>query len=58
MSTSLLSEDPALERREIADLLLTSRRCNESAEVTGALLATEHHFAQVLEGERADVEDT
>ena len=57
MSTSLIGADPELERYEIADILLTSRRHNETVGVTGALLATERNFAQVLEGELADVED-
>ncbi len=58
VSTSLLSEDPVLKERQIDAILFISRRNNESVQVTGALLATEHHFAQVLEGERADVEET
>ena len=55
ISTSLLAGTPR-EREEIADILLTSRRNNEEAEITGALLATDHCFAQVLEGERGAVE--
>ena len=54
VSTSLLADDPN-ERRQIADILLSSRR-NEESEVTGALLVTDHRFAQVLEGERQAVE--
>jgi hypothetical protein len=57
ISTSLLADDPN-ERRQIADLLLTSRRNNAGSEVTGALLATDRNFAQVLEGERAAIEAT
>jgi hypothetical protein len=57
ISTSLLADDPN-ERRQVADILLTSRRNNAEAEVTGALLATEHNFSQVLEGEREAVEAT
>jgi hypothetical protein len=57
VSTSLLADDPD-ERRHIADILLTSRRNNEESEVSGALLATDHGFAQVLEGEREAVEAT
>lgn len=55
VSTSLLADDPN-ERRQIADILLSSRRQNEEPEVTGALLVTGHRFAQVLEGEREAVE--
>ena len=58
VSTSRLSADPDEERRQIADMLLTSRRNNADVQVTGALLATGYSFAQVLEGERADVEET
>jgi hypothetical protein len=57
VSTSLLADDPH-ERRHIADILLTSRRNNEESEVSRALLATDHGFAQVLEGERDAVEAT
>jgi hypothetical protein len=52
-----LSAGPDEERRPIADILLTSRRNNEDVQVTGALLVTGHSFAQMLEGERADVEE-
>jgi hypothetical protein len=55
-STSLIGGDPATERFEIAEILLHSRRHNKSLEVTGALLAASSKFAQVLEGERANVE--
>jgi FAD-dependent sensor of blue light len=57
ISTSLLADDPK-ERRQVADILLTSRRHNAGSEVTGALLATARNFAQVLEGERQAVEAT
>ncbi len=57
ISTSLLAHDPN-ERRQIDDILLTSRRNNDAFKVTGALLATDHGFAQVLEGERDAVEAT
>jgi hypothetical protein len=57
VSVSLLADDPN-ERRHIADILLSSRRNNEACEVTGALLATDHNFTQVLEGERDAVEAT
>jgi hypothetical protein len=57
ISKSLLSGD-AREREHIADILMSSRRNNAEAEVTGALLATDECFAQVLEGERAAVEET
>lgn len=57
ISTSLLASDPR-EREQIADILLTSRRNNEEAEITGALLATKNSFAQVLEGERDAVKAT
>jgi hypothetical protein len=57
VSTSLLADDPS-ERRQVADILLASRRNNTESEVTGALLATDRNFAQVLEGEREAVEAT
>jgi hypothetical protein len=57
VSTSLLASDKR-EREQIADILLTSRRNNEGAGITGALLATDNSFAQVLEGERGAVEAT
>jgi hypothetical protein len=55
VSTSLLPDD-AHDRRQVADILLVSRRNNAESEVTGALLATDRNFAQVLEGEREAVE--
>ena len=57
VSKSLLAGDPR-EREHIADILLSSRRQNAEAEVTGALLATDYCFAQVLEGTQEAVEDT
>jgi hypothetical protein len=57
ISASLLADNPT-ERRQIADILLTSRRNNAESDVTGALLATDRNFAQVLEGEREAVEAT
>lgn len=57
VSQSRLADDPE-ERAHIADVLLSSRRHNEEAEATGALLATDDCFAQVLEGERQAVEAT
>ena len=58
ISRSLVSGDASGERHEIADILLTSRRNNEAAHVTGALLAMHNRFAQVQEGDRAAVEET
>ena len=57
VSVSLLADGPN-EERHIADILLTSRRNNTESNVSGALLATDHGFAQVLEGERDAVEAT
>jgi hypothetical protein len=55
VSTSLLADGPT-DRRQVADILLVSRHNNAESKVTGALLATDHNFAQVLEGEREAVE--
>jgi hypothetical protein len=57
VSRSLLAGDPR-EREHIADILMSSRRNNIEAQVTGALLATDKCFAQVLEGEQEAVEET
>jgi hypothetical protein len=43
--------------REIQDILLASQSRNQRCGVTGALTYNESHFAQVLEGNRADVGD-
>jgi FAD-dependent sensor of blue light len=56
ISKSLLAGDPR-EREHIADILMSSRRNNKEAQVTGALLATDASFAQVLEGEPAAVQE-
>jgi hypothetical protein len=55
-STSLLSDEPSLARDKIEQILLVSRRNNEAAEITGALLFSDTNFAQVLEGSRTQVE--
>ena len=55
-STSLLSVEPDLAREQIEQILLVSRRNNEAAEITGALLFSDTNFSQVLEGPRAEVE--
>ena len=55
-STSLLSDEPDFAREQIEQILLVSRRNNEAAEITGALLFSDTNFSQVLEGPRADVE--
>ena len=55
-STSLLSDKPDLAREQIEQILLVSRRNNEAAEITGALLFSDTNFSQVLEGPRAEVE--
>lgn len=57
VSKSLLAGDPR-EREHIADILLSSRRQNSEAEVTGALLASDARFTQVLEGVMRAVEGT
>lgn len=43
-------------REQIEQILFVSRRNNEAAEITGALLFSDTNFSQVLEGPRADVE--
>ena len=43
-------------REQIEQILLVSRRNNEAAEITGALLFSDTNFSQVLEGSRAEVE--
>src|SRR5262245_9617280 len=55
-STSLLRDEPDLASEQIEQILLASRRNNEGAEITGALLFSDTNFSQVLEGPRADVE--
>ena len=55
-STSLLSDEPDVAREQIEQILLVSRRNNEAAEITGALLFSDTNFSQVLEGPRAEVE--
>jgi Sensors of blue-light using FAD len=51
-----LSDEPDLAREQIEQILLVSRRNNEAAEITGALLFSDTNFSQVLEGPRAEVE--
>src|SRR5262245_44045487 len=47
-STSLLSDKPHLAREQIEQILFVSRRNNEAAEITGALLFSDTNFSQVL----------
>ncbi len=56
VSTSLLDHDPERQREQIANILIVSRPNNEQLDITGALLTTATHFAQILEGERDVVE--
>jgi hypothetical protein len=55
-STSLLSTEPVVAREQTEQILLASRRNNEAAEITGALLFSDTNFSQVLEGPRPAVE--
>lgn len=55
VSSSLLSA--ADEAREIDSIVSVARARNASLDVTGALVFARAHFAQVLEGERAAVEE-
>lgn len=43
--------------REVDAIVAISLRRNHSLRVTGALVATAHYFAQVLEGSKAHVEE-
>ncbi|WP_409333064.1 BLUF domain-containing protein [Trujillonella humicola] len=48
--------DPAEREAAIADVFRVARSNNARAGITGALLLTDHWFAQVLEGPAADVQ--
>jgi hypothetical protein len=48
MRARLLSDEPDLAREQIEQILLVSRRNNEAAEITGALLFSDTNFSQVL----------
>lgn len=56
-SVSLVGPLGAGGERDIADILDVSQRYNQRYGITGALTFNEEHFAQVLEGRRADVGD-
>ncbi|SFO62284.1 Sensors of blue-light using FAD [Pseudonocardia ammonioxydans] len=43
-------------KKVLADIFLHARHRNKDAHITGALLITDHYFAQVLEGDRMTVE--
>ena len=55
-SRNLISGDAAERDAEIQQILETARRNNHAAEITGALLFSAGHFAQVLEGPRESIE--
>ncbi|MGJ8652290.1 MAG: BLUF domain-containing protein [Opitutaceae bacterium] len=42
--------------QELKDLLLVARKANKEHEITGLLLYKDGNFMQVIEGERADIE--
>jgi hypothetical protein len=49
--------DAGRERPELGEIFTTARRHNRELGITGALLATEDAFAQVLEGEETAVRE-
>lgn len=55
VSKALLPETGA--EAAVADIVVTSRQRNARLQVTGALLYSGAHFAQMLEGARASVEE-
>ncbi len=55
-SRNLIEGDAATRDAEIRQILETARRNNSQAKVTGALLFSADHFAQVLEGPQEAVE--
>lgn len=57
VSQSTLADDPPRAEAAIRSILHSARRNNARRAVTGVLIFTERGFAQVLEGERAAVED-
>ena len=56
VSTSTLSDEDA--DRQVSEIVSIAQRRNILAELTGALLFTGSHFAQVLEGHPDDVDET
>jgi Sensors of blue-light using FAD len=50
--------DDATIRREIEQILVSARRKNPPANITGALMFNAGSFAQVLEGPHDDLQDT
>ena len=55
VSTSALNADNA--EREVDQIVSVSQQRNPFAELTGALLFTGSHFAQVIEGHEDDVDE-
>ncbi len=55
-SRNLIEGDAAARDAEISQILETARKNNSRASVTGALLFSADHFAQVLEGPQEAVE--
>ena len=55
-SRNLIEGDAAARDAEISQILETARRNNSKANVTGALLFSADHFAQVLEGPQQALE--
>lgn len=57
LSTSLLPLFDSGGKQDILAILNVSRENNKRHDITGALIFNERHFAQVLEGSRANVGD-
>ena len=58
LSYSSRSRIPGADRpKELAAIFRAARSNNKASEITGALLITDHYFAQVLEGPQDAVED-
>lgn len=55
VSTSLLP--PSEEETALADIIAVARSRNADLDVTGALVFTRRHFAQLLEGEAAALQE-
>lgn len=53
---SISALEPSREQDEIEDIIEVARRRNEELDVTGALIFTGRHFAQLLEGPGENVD--
>lgn len=58
LSKNNISNDDAIMKNEVSQILVSSRKNNARNDVTGALMFNERWFAQILEGAHDNIQNT